>query len=204
MVTYDLYNKQIAYYFGPKCGSRTIIGWAALIKDTNLVDNQPTWFESSRSGSAYDETGELIPAINNAQEYPIRICVIRDPVERFVSAYTNRVLFHQTTKRIITIDELIDLLECKPAPDIDGSDIMNHLWPMTHWYGQNPGLFTHIFSMEQIPDVKNLLEITSNTTLPELRLQQSGNIKKPILTHTQIEWVRERYREDYEIYGKWI
>jgi hypothetical protein len=81
---------------------------------------------------------------------------------------------------------------------------MNHLWPMTHWYGKNPELFTHIFSMKQMPDVKNLLEITSNTTLPELRLQQSGNIKKPILTHTQIEWVRERYREDYEIYGEWI
>ncbi len=52
--------------------------------------------------------------------------------------------------------------------------------------------------------VKTLLEEKSSQALPDIHLQQNGGIEKPTLTGEQIEWVKDKYKEDYEIYGKWF
>jgi hypothetical protein len=52
--------------------------------------------------------------------------------------------------------------------------------------------------------VKELLEINTKIKLPNLHLNQNGDINKPILTTDEIEWIKDRYHVDYEIYGKWL
>ena len=52
--------------------------------------------------------------------------------------------------------------------------------------------------------IKILIEEQSGVKLPELVLNSSANMEKPVLTQSQIEWIKKRYQKDYEIYGKWM
>ena len=48
MHIFDIYKNEIAYYMNFKCASRTMLGWAALLKEPNLYNEHPEWFIESR------------------------------------------------------------------------------------------------------------------------------------------------------------
>jgi len=201
---FDLYNNEIAYYKTPKCGSRTILGWAALIKDPNLITENPDWFSISRKNIEYPEIRKKVIKYELlTHDQKIRFCIVRDPVDRFISTFTNRILYHKKPNIDITItdfiknyDSLIERLEFR--------DAKFHFITQTHRIGTNPSLYTHIFNIKELYKVKELLEINTKIKLPNLHLNQNGDINKPILTTDEIEWIKDRYHVDYEIYGKWL
>lgn len=204
MHVFDIYNNEIAYYKTPKCGSRTILAWAALIKEPNLIRDYPTWFEESRQ---YIEYWEIRKKINDynipTHDQKIRFCVVRDPVDRFISSFTNRILFHKKPYTDLSIAEFINnyerLINSKPY-----IDAKIHFDPQVSHLGKNKKLFTHIYNVKDMHKVKSLLEEYTKVRLPDLYLQKSKNVVKPTLTEKQIKWVKELYKIDYEIYGEWL
>lgn len=52
--------------------------------------------------------------------------------------------------------------------------------------------------------VKEMLEKNSGMVLPETRLNSTEKMDRLELTDKQINWVKDRYAEDYETYGKWF
>lgn len=204
MHVFDVYNNEIAYYKTPKCGSRTILAWAALIKEPNLILEHPEWFAESRRAIEYKEIRQRVNRYKNiTHNQKIKFCIVRDPVERFISAFTNRILFHQKPRIHITItdfikniDTLLELTSFK--------DAKIHFTTQVQYIGSNPSVYTHIFDIKKLNEVKCLLENHTDISLPDLHLQKSGNIIRPTLTEEQKNVIKNRYKIDYEIYGGWF
>jgi len=198
MVKFEIVKGKVVYYYAPKCGSRTIIGWAGLIKQPTIYQDHPEWFLDSRMDD-YKELGDLTPIFQgNDAGHPVRFCVVREPVGRFISAYTNRILYHEKMEKL-SIAEFIETID-----EQKNDDVLSHIYPLSYWYGEDVSIFTHIFNLQQMNEVRLLLEMMSGISIPNIQLQQSGGIEKPTLTRSQEEWIRERYKQDYEIFEKWF
>jgi hypothetical protein len=205
MSIFDVGDKKIGYFHTPKCGSRTIVSWAVLIKEPELIEKQPTWFEESRRYVEYREIQKKLNPVSY-KDFSIKFCVVRDPVDRFISMYTNRVLFHQTIKNFDCSIGVGEFIECfdDMIDTINFEGIKRHSLPLTHYLGTDATFYTHIFNINELDKLKILIEETYDVKLPNLHLQKSGNIQKPILTQEQTNWVKNKYKKDYEIYGKWF
>ena len=204
MHVFDIYNNEIAYYKTPKCGSRTILAWAALIKEPGLIKDHPDWFEENRQFKEYPEIRKKIKDYNEpTHDQKIRFCVVRDPVERFISAFTNRILFHKKPKVDITIAEFIEKFDILINTKLY-VDAKLHFVPQVEWLGYDVDLYTHIYNIKNMCMVKNLLETYTGVKLPDLHIQKSKEIKPSVLTENQIAWVKELYRVDYNTYEKWL
>jgi hypothetical protein len=204
MTIVDLFEDKVAYYMTPKCGSRTIFGWGALIKEPDLILKNRDWFRDSAKGVGYSKianTLKFYKTTNHDQQ--VRFCIVRDPVDRFLSGFTNRILYHDDIKIKITIDEFIIYFDdIMKNPEFKNAAL--HFYPQVDSIGDNPNLYTHIFKLSEMSKIKTLLEEYCGFHLPHLHMQQSGGIRKPTLTKEQIEWVKKRYEIDYRIYGKWM
>ena len=204
MHVFDIYHNEIAYYLTPKCGTRTLFGWSALIKEPNLYNEHPEWFIENRQEIEYPELAAKIKKIENpTHDQTIRFCIVRDPIERFVSAFTNRILFHKKPNVEISISTFIenmdDLLEQKIY-----ANAKIHFRTQTHYIGKDTGIYTHIFSINEINKLKNMLEVHTNICLPDIHLQKSGKCVKPTLTNEEKCVIKKKYHLDYEIYEKYM
>lgn len=196
-------DSQIAYYHAPKNGSRTLLGYLALTKDPNLYEEHPEYFDPvfdevyqplrdrvEKLGRHHYEP-RFVPAVDN----PVRLVVKRDPVKRFVSGYTNRVLHHNKLGGMKPdISEFIKRFDHFYTKY---SDIETHFRPQVSFFGLDKSIFTHVFDTSQMHLVKELFEDTYKRNFPDLQLQQGGNTQKPILTQEQEDWIRKRYEADY-------
>lgn len=196
-------DNKIAYYHAPKCGSRTVLGYLSLVKEPEFFAKYPQYFhptddevysqlreKSQRLGKHHYEDFN-VPVVDN--EY--RIVIKRDPVKRFISGYTNRVLHHKKLTTIPSIDEFIENFD---RYEKKFSDIETHFRPQTQFFGKSRDNYTHIFDVTEMGKVKELFESVYNREFPELRLQQGGNKNKVELTDEQKSWVREKYKVDYD------
>jgi hypothetical protein len=201
---FDIFDKKIAYYVSAKCGSRTICAWGAIMRNPALYVDRPELFLPDRK-DGYGYIRSILPDFDMRyiNDTKLRICVVRDPVERFISAFTNRVLYLRKVNKEITLSEYINTID-DPKNKTLYADINSHVRPLTVFLEKDPSIFTHIFNLRTLRNLKLLLEETSGVPLPDLHLQQNGGLEKPELTSSEMEWIKIRYREDYDIYGKWM
>lgn len=200
----DLFNNRVAYYMTPKCGSRTIFGWGALMKEPELYIKNRELFAENAIGTEYSQIARKIKFDkSNSHNQEVRFCVVRDPVDRFLSGFTNRILYHNDIKLEITIEEFIAYFD-DFMNNSRFTNVSAHFKSQVESIGKNPNLYTHIFKLSEMNKIKKLLESYCNFHLPNLHLQQSGGIQKPKLTQEQIDWVKKTYEIDYQIYGKWM
>ncbi len=143
-----------------------------------------------------------------------KFVVVRDPVERFLSAYKNRVLFHRELSEPFIrqkflhhyldipyftpgigqfIDHLEDYLLIKP--------IFHHCRPIVELFcGQRLEDFTHVYKIENLSRFeKDLSKLTGNEVT--LDHWQTGGKKYSLrdLTKIQIEKLIEFYKRDYAL-----
>lgn len=206
----DVLNGKAAYYHAPKCGSRTILGWIAILESPNIFAENPHWFKETSPGDpVYNEIRKRVKILSTGFEdfshYPVRFCIIRDPVDRFLSAYINRIVFHKDLIKLKnnppSILEFIENFDyfCK-----NNESTRIHFLPQKNFYGENLNLYTHIFRFKEFREVKNLLEKIKGETLPDIRLQQSGSLQKPTIGQFETNWIKKLYSIDYEIYKDYI
>jgi hypothetical protein len=200
----DLHDKKVGFATVPKCGSRTIIGWGAILRNPTLYLENPELFESDRKDCYQTLRSKITPMpIEKILTAPVFFAVVRDPVERFISAYTNRIVNLNTVGEIFPISYLIDNFD-NIINDKKYNDIVHHLKPLSFFCGKDPTIFTHIFNIRQFGEIKKLLETTYGVSLPDIHLHKNNPSDKPVLTLKQIHWIQRRYSEDYKLYEKWL
>jgi hypothetical protein len=216
---FEMLPEKLAYYQVPKCGNTTILTWLEWLENTdvtkkvgmseNLVNDTiyrkailPNFVEKKPTNRwKHKWVSENYVKEKNMQTF----CVIRDPIERFCSAYSHLVCRTLRLGKVISIDEFIDEFQ-KNLPDLPNEawgTIRGHTFPLVHHLGTSSEKFTKIFNIKQMDQVKLYLESSSNKVLPWVHVNRN-NSAPCIPTKKCIDFVRDTYSDDYKIYGKWL
>jgi hypothetical protein len=123
-----------------------------------------------------------------------KFTIIRDPVERLKSAFTNRVLFYNFTKQK-TWDEFVE-----KWPSVHHSDISHHTRPICSWLGRNPSAYTHVFTLDQMDEVAELLSTISGKKIATMKRQDGGSEHKKYIrvTEKHLKKIQDYYKDDYK------
>lgn len=228
MAVFNILNNKVIYYDAPKCGSTTILAYVNLINNPELLREvqklisggmcaNEAYLKFYNSDESIYSRNVIVSktVIRKTAPMPlseIKFCIVRDPIERFISTYKAMIL---SRKYIITehptVDNYIKVADTDKSAMKDWVEISSNGWKnvnfhfraQTSFYGNEPKMFTHIFKMNQIEDVKGLLERCYGVSLPSLKLNDT--IKTDItLTEDQNKWIKKQYADDYTYYGNWI
>jgi len=132
------------------------------------------------------------------------ICITRDPVERFISCYRDKVIKEGMLR--ISIDDLLDNWDSIIVNDDNHSGWdheYNYAWyhfaPQVHQLGPSRDNYTKVFDISEMSTgVRSYLEDKWKTPLPELHTRNSKSGRKIVLTEDQIRRVKEIYKDDYQ------
>lgn len=140
-------------------------------------------------------------------------CVVRDPVQRFLSVYGNRVVHHDDLKRSVTALESaglprhpdpVEFAENLEAYCRANGSINHHARPMVDYLGRRPGRFDRIFRLSDLGALPGYLAEAG----VELRLghRQTGGPKlaPADLPTAALERVKRFYSADYAAFGAWV
>ena len=131
----------------------------------------------------------------------IRFCVLRDPVDRFISAIAYlkpqpRPAKHKSPQKIL--EKHITKLETA------GSRLDVHLAPQTDFIGREPAYYTHIFRMGEWQRLEHFLSEWIGAPVQLPHLNQSQREPYAVLTPAQKHRVEAFYAEDYKIWGRYF
>lgn len=145
-----------------------------------------------------------------------RITLVRDPIRRFLSAYSNRVLHH----RELSMDKAgkkLRALGLQPRPDLDlfverhaeylnaHPSIFHHTRPMTDFLGTDAGYFSQVYALE---DMDRFVGDVAKRVGKEVEIgrEQTGGKKfKPSdLSAAQIDRLKTYYEADYRAFGDYF
>lgn len=145
-----------------------------------------------------------------------RVTLVRDPVKRFLSAYSNRVLHH----RELSMDKAgkkLKELNLEPNPDLDlfvekhgqyleaHPSMLHHTRPMTDFLGNNAGYFSKIYPLEDIGQFGREISERVGMDVQIGREQTGGKKFKPSdLTEAQTDKIKAYYKDDYRVFGDYF
>jgi hypothetical protein len=228
---YQILPNKVAYYVVRKCGYSTIALWIDVlnnnevyekIKELSKIKNQSiSEFKINDRSSIELETiirqkntpkkfAHLIISETKVENLKMeRFCVVRDPVERFYSAYTHLVYRKLVFGEHISIEKFIEGIENNY--DSDAWKVVRlHTSPLISCIGKSPEKFSKIYNLSQLPELKMFLEQRSGKELPSVHINSNDVYlsKKtheiPKINDNQLDWIKNYYSEDYNIYGKWM
>jgi hypothetical protein len=145
-----------------------------------------------------------------------RYAVVREPVARFLSCYSNRVVYHrEITEALLGADRI--KAGIVPHPDVHTyikhfreyrKAVRNVRWhsrPLASSLGRNPDYYTRIFNISEINAFTDIVNQKTGTTI-ELGRHQTGGPKIPAseLSAEEIAFIKDFYKKDYEIYGAYF
>ena len=126
-------------------------------------------------------------------EADYKCCLVRDPLERFLSAFNNRILFHKDTAfRDHSIEMILEKLE-------------NNLFENRHFLPQNYFLGNNLNYFSFYADVKNKKIFVEKVndffekTIEFPRLQIGGSKNNIELKKNQINRLKKIYEDDYKL-----
>ena len=153
------------------------------------------------------------PKLTERQSEYSRFLLVRDPILRLLSAYSNRVVHHgelsreKARKQLVAHDlapnpSLVEFVHKLPIYMKAVETIDHHTRPLIDFAGPEANFYTRIYNMSEIDEM--LAEIASIVGQP-LKLQrlQTGGPKLSLedLGSREIERLREFYAGDYSEYG---
>lgn len=202
-------NKTLVYYPVPKNANTSVKSlFASILGIENKFDyrdgtpryKRPSETMLLKSGakpsiSSFFKNYEPFVELN----VDIKICIVRDPLERFISAYENRVLFHRDRGfQDYRVDKVLEEL-------INGNFENKHFLPQTYFLGSNLKYFTHVYKIYELNLLyKNLIDffdINMKLKIPHL---QTGRSKKITLNKFQIKKIKNIYKKDYILLNKFF
>ena len=140
-------------------------------------------------------------------KHGFRFCVVRDPIERIISCYRNRVKKHGELKGTEFEKRINNVIEFAEALD-EISDavpsIRHHAEKQTSFLGKSPEVYTNIYNFRNLSKIAaDLMEFCGSTiTLPHL--QKAGGDDDIEMTDSVRHGIQDRYSEDYDVFGSYF
>jgi hypothetical protein len=222
---YILPENRLAVFFSPKAAGTSIR--AFLFEVENGFSLRPYRFEG-KDVDLNTLANRLV--VNNRfrlvdhkaiAEFD-RIALVRDPIRRVLSAFSNRVLFYRELSQEAAGQEL-EIAGLAPDPDIDvfmanieayrtcSKSIARHFAHQDSFLGRSKDYFTRIFQVEDLGRFESYINERFGTKATLPRLQDGGpkldfrslsaetrrRIIEFVRNSAVLEWFPQ-YREEYE------
>ncbi|MCB1388701.1 MAG: sulfotransferase family 2 domain-containing protein [Rhodobacteraceae bacterium] len=142
-----------------------------------------------------------------------RLAVVRDPIQRLLSCYSNRVIHHrelspQKARRALREADL------PFNPDLSTfvshlvgymavvESIHHHARPMVDYLGSDASYYNRLYGMKELGAFAADVQRITGKTAELPRLQTGGpKIEPDALTAAEKTYLRELYAEDYDVFG---
>jgi len=187
---FDINGVSLAYHATPKCGCTSV---KAMILES---------LGESVEGGEDEAILEIHKSIGSPPfkkfKADFRFCVVRDPVQRFVSGYSNRVL-HFGDIPEVGFDEFVENFShyYRTYPRIK-----HHFLPQVFFIGKRPEYFTNIFWINEMEEIRDFLSTISKREIILGPRQSGGSDRKPIPTEGQIQFILDFYKQDLKFLEK--
>ena len=145
------------------------------------------------------------------------MAVVRDPVKRLLSCYSNRVMHHQELSEqkagaalqaadLPCDPDLSTFVARLPAYCAAVESIWHHAMPMVDYLGRDPQFYTHLYPIEATATLQADVERLTGITTKLKRLQTKGpKIDPGTLSAQEVALLKDFYAEDYALYSAyWV
>ena len=201
-------ERKFVVYESPKTGGTTLRSWInyAATGELMVSGTQEYYHESPHVYSLLDDYGYDYSEFKSFDGYET-ICIKRDPVSRFVSCYTDKIVRENQIQNCdldYFIDNFDSVLVEHPFmhPSLKGKNIgflWYHFVPQYYHLGKDINYYDHIIDTKVISTkLKSFLESKWEIELPNIHTRKQ-NIQKVNLSDDQTEKVKQIYKEDYTL-----
>ncbi len=145
-----------------------------------------------------------------------RLILVRDPIQRLLSAYGNRVVHHRELSLANARKELF-AHDLAPDPGLEEfvtklprymkavESIDHHARPLVDFAGTDAAYYTRVYRMSEIEDMVADLSAVAGRRLTVGRLQTGGpKLSVDDLGRREIDTLRQFYAEDYRAFGRYF
>ena len=145
-------------------------------------------------------------------KYPVVVCFFRDPLERFVSMYANRVL--RKNQKSAHHWEAAENRGVDPFPSLEFfaknldlyrrelREIEHHSKEQVYFLGRRPDHYDHIFSPDLVNEFEEMLSSRLGRPVILPHAQKSAGANELAVSEEVRSVVRKRYRADYRFGAK--
>lgn len=146
----------------------------------------------------------------------IRMAVVRDPIRRLLSCYSNRVIHHRELskqKAFAALNQadlpfnpdLATFVKYLPEYCAAVESIWHHAMPMVEYLGRDPQYYAHIYRIEATSEMVNDVERITGKKARLEKLQTGGPKMDPdALSEAETAVLKEFYAEDYAVFGSYF
>ena len=191
-------KKTLVYYPCPKNGNSSVKLFLAkhLGIDNEFIfigDTIPRYLQKDKDFGVKKNLVNFLPTKQkfSTVNSDIKCCIIRDPLERFVSCYNNRVKYHQDKEFFHhSVDMVISKLEEKKIENL-------HFLPQSYFLGNDLKYYTFFCYLENVNIFKNKINKFFGKEIDFPKIQIGGSNNTFVLNDIQIRRIKEIYTSDY-------
>jgi len=220
-----LQNFNLAYISAPKCACTSIKELIFRVEnncDFNKIRDHKGAIRLKINGKRH-YIHSLYPTIAY-KEQPLDLlaklqcfCVVRNPFDRLISCYWNRVIRYEE----LNPQKICDLEIDAPAnPDLNefiiyldqyrkSPQIDHHSLPLTHFLGNDPENYTRIFNLKNINQLPKHLKKHFGRTRKLSHLQARLSESTPINSNDMLSTkatqnIKNRYSDDFDYFSRYF
>ena len=163
-----------------------------------IEDEIPRFKQTIKMHENFQKKSNLINLYEGKYAFQIinvdyKSCIIREPLERFVSAYKNRVLFHKDKNFYEhSVSEVIEKLE-------NGNIENKHFLPQSFFLGNDLSYFDIVGNLSKIKSFEEKINNFFGQKKIFPKLQVGGKEYELSLSNEEKIKIRKIYEKDYEL-----